>query len=201
MMRLRAFLVVTCALALLGAGCVEGEDGGAWELAGESNGKDSKKGSNEEKAPSGSSGSDGIQRSGSRLRMRSYVASDGAKQFIGWWDTNTQENCGAATAEDGRLRCLPVIYGRLIFSDADCYGEVIEVVTGSNEATPGLVRDLGGTNSSYSVYSPGSEYTGQDVYIRSGTACIQSQRAESFTYYHATKVPPTTFIEFTETIH
>lgn len=61
--------------------------------------------------------------SGSRLKVRSLEATDGASQQIGFYDTQLEANCFFYAAEDGLQRCLPSSVGSLstiYFSDAAC---------------------------------------------------------------------------------
>ncbi len=61
---------------------------------------------------------------GSRLKVRYLEASDGAKQFVGWFDSARSEECTFRSYEvDGTLRCLPTAiapYQPGFFADADC---------------------------------------------------------------------------------
>lgn len=45
---------------------------------------------------------------GTRLKARVYEAEDGAKQFLGWRDTQRGENCSFNAHEEGGIRCLPM---------------------------------------------------------------------------------------------
>ena len=46
-------------------------------------------------------------RSGTRIKMQTLTTPDGAKQFVGWFDTERNEACQFSTAADGVTRCLP----------------------------------------------------------------------------------------------
>jgi hypothetical protein len=76
--------------------------------------------------------------SGSRLKGKYLLGSDGSKQYqqtalgsgIGtnqlyvqavWYDSQRQEDCIFTTASDGQTRCVPVGYeGNVYYSDAQC---------------------------------------------------------------------------------
>jgi hypothetical protein len=59
--------------------------------------------------------------SGTRLRARVIVSSDGAEQFAGWHDSSRNEDCSFTTAADGIMRCEPTGLGvGGIFSNATC---------------------------------------------------------------------------------
>jgi hypothetical protein len=63
-------------------------------------------------ATSGQDGSHGYQFasavSGSRLRAKYVTSADGARQFVGWYDSQRQEDCRFDVAEDGETRCMPI---------------------------------------------------------------------------------------------
>jgi hypothetical protein len=62
-------------------------------------------------------------RSGTRLKLRFWEGSDGAKQFIDFFDSELQTSCtvnaGNKTA-DGKVRCLPKNGGEMFFGDTGC---------------------------------------------------------------------------------
>jgi len=66
--------------------------------------------------------------SGSRLRVRYLAGADGSREFIGFFDSQRNENClfggGTVRASDGTIRCLPseaVAYqSAFYFEDAAC---------------------------------------------------------------------------------
>jgi hypothetical protein len=61
--------------------------------------------------------------SGSRLRARVQTAPDGAKAFVGWYDSQLGINCTFGVATDGVERCLPDYSGATVsgyFSDMGC---------------------------------------------------------------------------------
>jgi hypothetical protein len=45
--------------------------------------------------------------SGTRLKQRIRKTADGAETFLGWRDTQINQDCAFKTASDGELRCLP----------------------------------------------------------------------------------------------
>jgi hypothetical protein len=57
--------------------------------------------------PGGSGGVHPDWVSGSRLKARVQTAPDGAKAFIGWYDSMLAVNCSFTLAADGVSRCLP----------------------------------------------------------------------------------------------
>lgn len=60
--------------------------------------------------------------SGDRLRARYLVATDGARQFMGWRDTERDEDCAFTKTADSETRCIPssTLYASGYFSDSDC---------------------------------------------------------------------------------
>jgi hypothetical protein len=84
--------------------------------------------------------------SGSRLKARSYVGSDGSKQFAGWYDTARKEDCDFAKAADGKARCLPPGAGVLptVFGDSGCTKPLAYVFKGCSDV-PKYGRSLSPT--------------------------------------------------------
>ncbi len=69
----------------------------------------------------------GLYKSGTRLKARYRLGVDGAKEWIGWWDTARQEACDFGAnyqSDDGIIRCLParqyVTPDSARFADAQC---------------------------------------------------------------------------------
>ena len=70
--------------------------------------------------------------SGTRLRARIHLGSDGSREFVGWFDNQKNVNCAFQTASDGKAHCLPdetdalYVYGGSVddtgvtFTDASC---------------------------------------------------------------------------------
>jgi hypothetical protein len=79
--------------------------------------------------PQGPGGS-GLIVSGSRIKARVIVSNDGAKSFLGWFDTQRNEACSFMQAGDGKLRCQPyTIMSFQGYLDSNCTTKI---------ATPGL---------------------------------------------------------------
>jgi hypothetical protein len=59
--------------------------------------------------------------SGSRLKANYYAGSDGSKQWIGWHDSQRNEDCGFTKAADGATRCMPAGVAIVAYyADAAC---------------------------------------------------------------------------------
>lgn len=48
------------------------------------------------------------QRSGSRIRAKALITDEGDRAFLGWYDSQRQEDCDFLRDAEGTLRCLPV---------------------------------------------------------------------------------------------
>jgi hypothetical protein len=77
--------------------------------------------------PVGPAGADGksVALSGTRLKLKYAVSADGMKMPTVTFDTQYQDDCSPATANDGALRCLPITQNAVqrstsIFDDATC---------------------------------------------------------------------------------
>lgn len=99
------------AIVLAAAGC----SGGSPEITKDPNTSDTTKGPDAEEQGN----------SGKRLRARNAIGADGSKEFLGWFDKERGENCSFKTAEDGKVRCLPVAHIVLDYSDPDCTKPVV----------------------------------------------------------------------------
>jgi hypothetical protein len=61
------------------------------------------------------------QESGTRLKAKRLVTADGASSFVGWYDSQRNEDCGFGPAPDGATRCLPQTYvTAFLYADSGC---------------------------------------------------------------------------------
>ncbi len=76
---------------------------------------------------------------GTRLRARVVSTDDGARQFVGWRDTELEFDCAFNVAEDGARRCLPTVLidptlsPDTYFADAGCSTPVVVLVGCDND--------------------------------------------------------------------
>ena len=63
--------------------------------------------------------------SGTRLRARYAMGTDGSKEFVGWFDKQRNEECSIKAAESGKLRCLPTAHPVFDYSDAECTKPIV----------------------------------------------------------------------------
>src|SRR5262245_27196823 len=75
--------------------------------------------------------------SGSRLKARWIVGTDGSRQFLSWHDSQLNADCTFASASDGSLRCLPVGLQESGFRDAECTQRVFSSAQSSECEAPG----------------------------------------------------------------
>jgi hypothetical protein len=78
-----------------------------------------------------------VNRGGSRIKMRVGTTPDGARAFLGWHDTMTDDDCAFSIAADGQQRCLPSAQSAFIqnfFSDSGC-SQPLGYVSTSNCST------------------------------------------------------------------
>lgn len=68
----------------------------------------------------GAEGGCGLPVDGSRLTASRLLADDGSWQFEGWYDTELERRCAAATAADGVTRCLPGALLGIGYADSSC---------------------------------------------------------------------------------
>jgi hypothetical protein len=150
--------------------------------------------------------------SGTRLRARYYVATDGARQFAGWQDTQRNEACNFFyLAGDGKRRCMPTgtatLSGR--FVDSAC---TIALLIASKGCAPPkystIVPASGATcayESRYETHRVGAAVLPTaTVYSKStaGTCTgeVNPYGATNDTYASAGIAPATDFVEATEQV-
>jgi hypothetical protein len=142
--------------------------------------------------------------SGSRLRARVYVSSDGAKELAGWHDNMRNEDCSFMAAVDGKTRCLPFAGAGIIidagyFVDAQCTMPYAIVTKGCTAKYAYHLETVNGcgTNYRYRMYQLGALSNGPTVYTKSGNQCIASAYNSSYPdlYINNTEVQPSAFAD------
>jgi hypothetical protein len=132
--------------------------------------------------------------------MRAGTTPDGAVQFLGWRDTQRNEDC-SFTIVAGKMRCVP-LYTILstFFADSAC--RVSGAFVASSCTTPKYVASsstatCGGVDR---VFAAGPVTAG--AYLLSGTTCNMAYSTTSGISIVApgAEVPLTSFVEVTESI-
>jgi hypothetical protein len=133
---------------------------------------------------------------GSRLKVRYYEATDGAKQFGGWFDSMRSDECGFGLHADGSTRCLPTAAATSgYFADNGCsqnLGYRVKAAT----AAPKYVA-VYQPDASRKVFPVGATYTGA---MWGGTpgACNQvfaSVPASLDAYTTGAEIPGSAFVQ------
>ena len=140
--------------------------------------------------------------SGGRLRARLYVGADGSKQFIGFYDSQRQENCYPRAAGDGKTRCMPEALAAAYFADAGCIQQV--GITAKGCAPP----EYGSTGETSSCGTPvatihalGPKSNPAQVYNQAGGAgCLPFDASPYDVYAVGASVPHADFVEVTEEV-
>jgi len=147
--------------------------------------------------------------SGSRIKAKYYVGSDGSRQWAGWYDSQRKEDCYYQYASDEAFRCMPSVgYASTgYFSDAACTKEfavrantcalaeakyVVRVTTAASQCVPGKVQ----------WFQTAGKLTGvTSFYYKNGTTCSASPIITSYEFYAiGPEIPPTEFVAATTTI-
>jgi hypothetical protein len=158
----------------------------------------------------GSSSGPGIDRealSGSRLKNRYLEGDDGSKMPLGFYDTARSENCGFATADDGRWRCLPlegILYydpqsATKHFADAACTQPIVATSSPGGCAAPYAYHNTPACPVTWSLY-PATWYTPTVVYAHHNVdTCDAEAPAAGSAYYRVgPKIAPTEFVAGTD---
>jgi hypothetical protein len=149
---------------------------------------------------SGSGGAPGGTESGSRLKARRYVATDGATQFVGWWDSERKENCGFARATDSKLRCLPVAVAASYFSDPGCTKPAALACEPPKYMGKAEASTLCGGETRTRIYESGPS-TGQAYYIGTPTNCFAGSPLDGINAYGVgSEVPASEFVSAAESV-
>lgn len=139
--------------------------------------------------------------SGTRLRARRIVAEDGATQFVGWRDTQRDEDCAFREAADGKLRCVPdlPVVATTTFSDAACSAPLLNNAAGCTaEGATVLVR-AEACGGGFAVWKVGGLFTGQDIYRWDGDSCEPSVPGEQL-WAAASQVDASSFVAAVEQV-
>jgi hypothetical protein len=139
-------------------------------------------------------------RSGSRIKAKTLVTSDGVKEFRGWYDTQLGEDCAFLTASDGRIRCLPGgAAASGFFTDAVCSTPAATALACSSPRWVLATEEVGaGCRSSggVSVHITRLVSDAGVIYQRTDAGCLRSTLPTGFvTYVVGLQVPPTEFVE------
>jgi hypothetical protein len=136
--------------------------------------------------------------SGSRLKVRTLVATDGAQEQLGFHDQQRNEDCSFRLASDGTTRCMPFpAIVSSFYSDPGCVTKLVGV---SPCGMPGqYAQELFYSDMCSSpatrVYHIGAKFTGQ-VYQMSG-ACVPTTASGSL-FTLGPEVAPSEFVQATE---
>lgn len=110
-----------------------------------------------------------LYQSGTRIKAKMLVTSDGAKSWNGWRDTLLGLDCNFLLASDGQMRCLPTAVSVGIgayYLDASCINEVgyTSSTCGVPEFALVMTSSSGCIKYSMAIYRP-TKHTG-DVYSK-----------------------------------
>jgi hypothetical protein len=142
--------------------------------------------------------------SGTRLKARTYNAEDGSQQFIGWFDSQRNENCGFQMAADGKIRCLPsgtsVEAG--FFGDTGCTQPLATMQTGCAPPASYALADASDPGACeprrFKVLTLGAKHAG-DAYRGAPGSCIKNTLPVGTDLYDTgAEVPASSLVAATE---
>lgn len=123
---------------------------------------------------------------GTRLRARVAVGEDGSRQFLGWRDTERDENCSFAEASDGTTRCMPAAPPTIYYSDSACAVPVMAHTASACELPlPDYARDTKATCNGVGQLRErlGPIVIPATVYFANGSNCLATPITANTTYY------------------
>lgn len=154
------------------------------------------------------------EKSGTRLKVRYYVAADGSEQASGFFDSTRKENCSFRRAADSVVRCLPddastiATNGVHFFSDAACTQRLIAVEHGCsvayvNDPTGPFLSNNGAqcAQTAVRILKVGQAFAGS-VFYEFGGGCSSGTRLSSGTDYYGVgpEIPASSFQSATEVV-
>lgn len=166
------------------------------------------KGDSGEAGAQGDASETGGNVSGSRLKARYASTPDGAKVFMGWYDSQLNEKCTFMLAEDGNMRCLPSASNASGegFLDSQCLGQSFLAVSEYN-CDKGTSRYAFFNNSNRSLCEQGRpasvfelhsheecDETGYFYGLSESGECVKYYSCAIHTPYTYTKLDPETFV-------
>jgi hypothetical protein len=142
--------------------------------------------------------------SGTRLKARWYVSADGAKQFLGWFDSQRQENCSFQVAADGKTRCLPTtVLTFFYFYDPECKRPLavsapacpVRKYWADSLPIGSTCSPLGGTR----VFESGAKIAPAAPVYQGGQTCsLLPQRPANLDFYSLTETAASSFQDASE---
>lgn len=145
-------------------------------------------------SPDGGNAGDQSFQSGSRIKVRYVVSSDGAQQAVGFYDSQRSQNCSFTTASDAILRCMPdayAVYGlTTFFADSACTQPLLAIQPCSLPATEARVAVPNGPQcpSETQVVTLGAQFTAATMYQKGTSTCTATPTTvyfASFAFFQA----------------
>ena len=137
--------------------------------------------------------------SGHRLDPIFTIASDGAKQRTGWFDSTMHGECVVSVAADQKMRCLPSTPAIVLdtFSDAACSAPLAQSVANaqcgsSDTPTFAFKIDTNACPAATHLYAITGKLAATQVYVQQAGACAAAA-AGTATYYQVTELNPPEF--------
>lgn len=139
--------------------------------------------------------------SGARLKSRYYVSSDGARQFVGWFDLQRNEACGFQQTPEG-IRCMPAVSGYFLgvssyYADAACTMRMAQAPMDCRSTPPDYIVESTFTaacgaqaTSQVRYFRPAGVFSGATMYLKGQSTCVGFPKsAETFFLAGAEIVP------------
>ena len=148
-----------------------------------------------------------VNTSGTRIKMRVGTTPDGAKAFLGWYDTMRGDDCTFLVASDGQRRCLPgtSVFVGSFFADNGCTQPLAYVsLSGCSSAPAAKYASRFDTScttggSVIRLYPVTGMHTGT-AYLGSPGNCIVTNPGSFTLYAIGAEIPATAFQPVTESL-
>lgn len=141
---------------------------------------------------------------GARLKVRAINGTDGSKQLAGFYDSQLQTNCFYVTASDGSTRCMPLTAsGQMLFTNATCSQAVLVGDCFATQPYYALPVSIGSgctAAQGFRVFEAGTPSAATTFYYGTPANCQLYPSPISGQVYNATELPPSSFVQGTESV-
>ena len=136
---------------------------------------------------------------GTRLKVRTLTSDDGAKQQIGFFDSEVGVACTFGLASDGTQRCMPITQATLttnFFGDISCTTRV--AISGCADV-PAFARESVGTCGAADFYQVTGAHSG-GVYVLNGPTCSAVAAPPVGAFDIGPAIPASTWMKAVESV-
>lgn len=140
--------------------------------------------------------------SGSRLKSKYRTASDGSKQWIGWYDAERNEDCNFLTMSDGSLRCVPSGWANPsgYYADSSCTTQ-LAFSPGCANVTYAIMNDSDGQCGYRARLFSATPSPSGTMYAKTTSSCIEYAPPPGWIFYRfGPEIQPSAFVSAVDSV-